>query len=200
MKLQAMLLLAATIGCAGRDASVDTAAADTTRPAPGKTPAAPKPAEPAPGGGGGGNWAVTPFGIGPVRAGMTITEAGNAANGPLTISGDAQTCAYGRADKAPEGVTFMVVDSQVARVDVRGASVATAEGARIGTSEAKIDSLYAGRVTKQPHKYTDGHYLIVGSGAAADTTHRIVFETDGKVVTLYRSGRMPEVGWVEGCS
>jgi hypothetical protein len=198
MKIRTMLVLGAIIGCAGRDVAEDTAGADTTRPAPGKSAPAPKPADPAPSGGGG--WAVTPFGIGPVRVGMTITEAGNAANGPLTITGDAKTCAYGRADKAPEGVTFMVVDSQVARVDVRGASVATAEGARIGTSAAKIDSLYAGRVTKQPHKYTDGHYLIVGSGAASDTTHRIVFETDGQVVTLYRSGRMPEVGWVEGCS
>jgi hypothetical protein len=33
-----------------------------------------------------------------------------------------------------------------------------------------------------------------------DTTHRIVFETDGQNVTLFRSGRMPEVEWVEGCS
>ena len=57
-----------------------------------------------------------------------------------------------------------------------------------------------GRVTVQPHKYTNGHYLVVRSATAADTTHRIIFETDGKVVTRFRSGRMPEVAWVEGCS
>jgi hypothetical protein len=92
------------------------------------------------------------------------------------------------------------VDRHLARVVGRGSAVATVVGARIGDTEARIDSLYRGRVTVQPHKYTNGHYLVVRSATAADTTHRIIFETDGKVVTRFRSGRMPEVAWVEGCS
>ena len=143
---------------------------------------------------------MTPFGIGPVRAGMTIAEAGAAIGEPLKTSGDVKQCGYATSTKAPAGVAFMVADSQIARAEVRNGATATAEGARIGNTEAKIDSLYKGRVTVQPHKYTDGHYLVVNSGAASDTIHRIIFETDGKVVTRYHSGRMPEVAYVEGCS
>jgi hypothetical protein len=143
---------------------------------------------------------VTPFGIGPVRAGMTVAEAGAAIGEPLKTSGDVKQCGYATSTKAPAGVAFMVVDSQIARAEVRNGATATAEGARIGNSEARIDSLYKGRVAVQPHKYTDGHYLVVNSGAASDTTHRIIFETDGKVVTRYHSGRMPEVAYVESCS
>ena len=146
-------------------------------------------------------WDVTIDGIGPVRAGMTVTEASKRLGTPLEMLGDSKACDYARPTNAsPDSLLFMVVDSQVARVDVRGTAVATVEGARIGDSEARIESLYSGRVTVQPHKYTAGHYLVVRSPTASDTTHRIIFETDGKVVTRFRSGRMPEVAWVEGCS
>jgi len=59
----------------------------------------------------------------------------------------------------------------------------------------RIKQLYpAARV--EPHKYTDGHYLVV------DVTpqRRFVFETDGSKVTRYRSGAVPVVDWVEGCA
>jgi hypothetical protein len=203
MKVRILLALGVALGCSASDTAADRPADTTKAPPSGgaTTPPKPQPQPPAPAPSGDGNWAVTPFGIGPVRAGMTVAEAGTALGAPLTVTGDAKECAYARAAKAPEGVSFMVVDNHIARVDViRTKSVATVEGARIGSSEARIDSLYQGRVMVQPHKYTDGHYLVVGSGAGSDTTNRIVFETDGKVVTLFRSGRMPEVGWVEGCS
>jgi hypothetical protein len=93
----------------------------------------------------------------------------------------------------------MVVNGQVARVEVSNAAVATTAGARVGDTEARITALYPGRVQTTPHKYTDGRYLTV-RGAAADSVHRLVFETDGQRVTRYRGGRMPEVEWVEGCS
>jgi hypothetical protein len=36
-------------------------------------------------------------------------------------------------------------------------------------------------------------------GDSASAGKAIVFETDGKRVTMFRAGRMPEVEWVEGC-
>src|ERR1035437_6267523 len=55
-------------------------------------------------------------------------------------------------------------------------------------------------VTVGPHKYIEGgHYMtVVGDSASAGKA--IVFETDGKRVTMFRGGRLPEVKWVEGCS
>jgi hypothetical protein len=85
-------------------------------------------------------------------------------------------------------------------VEVDSGGVATAEGARIGDTEARVQELYPGRVTVSPHKYTDGRYLIVRPAAASDTTHLLVFETDGRVVQRFRAGQKPQVEYVEGCS
>lgn len=143
-------------------------------------------------------WVVTPRGIGPMQVGMrardalgvTVDAAGNA----LTA-----TCTYVRAGRLPAGVGVMANNGEVARVDVDSGRVATAEGARVGDSEARIRSLYVGRLSMEPHKYAQGRYLIVTPRAPADSTYRIVFETDGRVVTKYRAGRLPEVQWVERC-
>jgi hypothetical protein len=94
----------------------------------------------------------------------------------------------------------MVERDTVVRVEVKEGGVSTAEGARIGDNEGRINSLYTGRVFIRPHKYTTGKYMIVMPPAGADTMFRIVFETDGAKVTEFRSGRFPAVEYVEGCS
>jgi hypothetical protein len=141
------------------------------------------------------------MGFGPVRAGMTLAEAEQALGAPLVLLGPRmEPCHYVVVEGRP-GVAFMVIDGRIARVDVQPkGTVKTAEGAGVGDDEARIQSLYPGRVVVEPHKYVDGHYLIVRPAAPADSGFRLIFETDGKRVTSYRSGRMPEVRWIEGCS
>lgn len=143
-------------------------------------------------------WVVTPRGIGPVEVGM---RARDALGVTVDVAGNTltATCAYVRAGRLPAGVGVMANNGEVARVDVDSGRVATAEGARVGDSEARIRSLYVGRLSMEPHKYTQGRYLIVTPRAPADSAHRIIFETDGRVVTKYRAGRQPEVRWVEQC-
>jgi hypothetical protein len=94
----------------------------------------------------------------------------------------------------------MVVDGRIARVEVFDSTVVTNHGARIGDTEATIDSLYPHRVTVTPHKYTEGHYLLVAPRDSTDSGLELVFETEGGRVTQYRAGRLPEVEYVEGCS
>jgi hypothetical protein len=50
-----------------------------------------------------------------------------------------------------------------------------------------------------PHKYTDGLYYTVRHPDFSDTTHVMIFETDGRVVTRFRAGQRPQVEYVEGC-
>lgn len=145
-------------------------------------------------------WTVTEFGIGPVRAGMTVAEARAALDGALTETSSAPSCGYATSSSAPKGVNFMIVDGKIARVDVRGGTVVTAAGAKIGDTEQRVRALYPGRIAVTPHKYTDGHYLTVTPSNPADSAYRIVFETDSSRVTVYRSGLRPPVEWVEGCS
>jgi hypothetical protein len=169
-------------------------------PAPGAVgaPDADAAASPAPGPAG---WVVTERGIGPLVVGVSLQEAGLALGQEIRPAYDVfEECDMVPLPEGPSDVTLMIVSDTVVRVDVFGSStVATAEGAGIGDSEARVRSLYGPRVREEPHKYTDGRYLIVP--LASDTTLRLVFETEvqGRV-TRYRAGLLPSVEWVEGCA
>jgi hypothetical protein len=149
-------------------------------------------------------WTVNEFGIGPLRAGMTVPEAARIVGGSFAArtGGEGNNCTYAVWREAPDGVLVMLVNGLVARVDVTKGSIATSAGARIGDSEARIKDLYRNRVVVKPHEYTDGHYLTVSPAPATgeDRSYGLVFETDGNRVLRYRGGKQPMVGWVEGCS
>lgn len=145
-------------------------------------------------------WTVTESGYGPLHAGVSVGDAARMLGEPLSVAGADTACGYADPATLPAGVLLMVTSGTLARVDIWSRTVKTAPGAGVGDSEARIDSLYRGRVTVEPHEYTDGHYLVVRSASRATPEYRIIFETDGAVVTRYRAGRMPEVSWVEGCS
>ena len=147
-------------------------------------------------------WTVTTFGIGPVQAGMAVREVSAALSGAVDASTgrDTAACDYLTWRGGPPGVKVMTEGGRIARVEVVSGPTATDAGARIGDSEARIRELYGSRVSVQPHKYTSGRYLIVTPANASDSLFRLVFETEGERVTRFRSGRMPQVMYVEGCS
>ncbi len=177
-------------GAACANGADNTPVVDASSPPPAVTPRA-TPAE----------WQVTEQGLGPFHAGMTVAEVAAVVPGAFASpSGAAASeCEYARWSAAPAGVHVMLLSGTVGRVDVDSQTIATAAGAKVGDSEARIDSLYPGRVRRMPHKYTDGSYLVVLAGAPADTMDRIVFETDGGHVTTFRAGRFPPVEYVERC-
>lgn len=142
-------------------------------------------------------------GLGPVKVGMTPAEATRAAGIEITKSPGANdpTCTYYKPGRGLTGVSFMVVNGKIARIDIDNPRITTRSGARVGDSEEKVKSLYGNTLTVQPHKYVPrGHYLIFTPKDAADKNYRLLFETDGKKVTRWRIGKVPEVMWVEGCS
>lgn len=145
------------------------------------------------------SWTVTLRGIGPLTAGMSVEEARAALGAELPEPPDSE-CSYITLEAAPPGVRLMAVGGHVVRVEVRDTTVATEAGARVGDTEARVESLYSGRLQVTPHKYTNGHYLTVSPASPADSQFRIVFETDSGRVTTYRAGLLPMVEWVEGCS
>ena len=147
-------------------------------------------------------WQVSIRGYGPIRTGMTLSDAAAAAARPLTeINPGFEECDYVHfADDSSRSVQFMVVGGRIARVDIDDSTISTNHGIRIGDSEARVQSQYPGRVAVSPHKYVDGHYLTIAPELPADSGLAIVFETDGSTVTTYRSGRVPEVEYIEGCS
>jgi len=177
--------------------SASSRAAAAPPPAP-PAAASPSPAPPAVD----TTWVLDERGAAPVRAGSTVAEANSAVPGGLNRTAGLESgCDVVRPKNGLAGLSFMVAEGRVVRVDVHdSAQIATPSGAHVGDAEARVRSLYpAARV--MPHKYDDrGHYIVVIPGAPADTLHRIVFETDGTVVTTMRGGLWPYVEYVEGCS
>lgn len=144
---------------------------------------------------------VSDYGVGDLRAGMTLEQAQRVAADLKTITRtDSTECSYLDWPSAPPGVLVMYDGGRIARFDIDSAGLRTAAGAQVGDTEARVDSLYAGRVTTTPHKYTDGHYLTVTPPRAADSLFRLVFEAEGGKITRYRVGMLPQVQYVEGCS
>ena len=193
-------LAACTTEKVGTADSAAAAAANATQdtqkavvpPAEKETPA-PPPASPAEAA---GKWQVTAAGIGEVKAGMSVKEANAALGNVLVIPAKLQECDYVRP-KSPKNLAFMVEKGEISRVDIQpGSDIATVAGAKIGDGEERIKSLYPG-VEVKPAKYAPGHYLEVTPKDGGN--NRIVFETDGKKVVKYRSGRLPAVEYVEGC-
>jgi hypothetical protein len=146
--------------------------------------------------------ALNEDGLGPIQVGMTLVDAVNMGvlneNPNMKKECDFVFPAVGAG--VPDNVGVMIVKGKVARIDVDTGSVTTEDGAKIGDTEEKIKTIYDGDLQIEPHKYvTGGHYMIV-MGDSASAGKAIVFETNGKTVTNFRAGRLPEVKWVEGCS
>ncbi len=185
-------------GSANTQASPAVAAPNPAPPLAATTPVAPPPVAPAsdtpPSA---DNLVVTADGIGLAKAGMPVAEANAELGGILAIPAKFDECDYVRPKSEPKNVAFMVEKGRIARVEIRpGSNLATAEGAKIGDTEARIKTLYPG-IEVRPSKYGSGHTLVVTP--KTDSNNRIVFETDGKKVVSYRSGKMPAVEYVEGC-
>jgi hypothetical protein len=128
---------------------------------------------------------------------MTVEEASRILGVNFTSEGSSESCHYVKPEDGPAGISLMIIDGRVARIDVEDQAIPTSVGVHVGDSEDRVKMLYMNQVEVTNHKYTDGHYITV---VPADGSNRIVFETDGTKVTRYRAGRMPEVEWVEGCS
>ena len=149
------------------------------------------------------SWAVTDSGAGALRIGMTRDQLALDLHAPIPKHTRADSgCAYLAIPGIPAGMRTMWVAATLARIDIGAPKLATDRGAKLGDKQAKIESLYRGRISEMPAKYDPrGKYLVVRPVPPADSSRRIVFETDSSTrVTRYRVGREPEVEWVEGCS
>ncbi|MEP0873011.1 hypothetical protein NDA01_24795 [Trichocoleus desertorum AS-A10] len=147
---------------------------------------------------------VATNGMGPVLVGMTVREASrNAGVELISTYTNPNGCAFFRPRYGLTDVSFMATANRIARVDVRNPKVKTLRGAKVGDSEEKIKSLYAGQIQVKLHPYTGsrgGRYLIFVPKDREDQNFRIIFETSSGKVVQYRAGKLPEVDYIEGCS
>ena len=140
-------------------------------------------------------------GIGPVHVGMTLPELNSALHtsykGP-TDPEDEPSCFYVDVPNSP-GLSLMVLNDRIARVDVDNPSTRTAKGVHIGDSESRAIMAYGKRLKIEPHHYVpeNGHYLTILS---AHRKYGIRFETEDGKITRYYAGILEAISYVEGCS
>lgn len=145
---------------------------------------------------------VTTGGLGPVRIGMNPQEANIAAGYGLALEFIDDSCYYLLTEPVLDDVGFMVHNGTIARVDIfPGSDITTRSGAKIGMTEADIIGLFGDKIQTRAHPYvTGGKYLEFVPVDEVDKNFRVIFETnENGIVTSYRAGRLPEVGWIEGC-
>ena len=145
--------------------------------------------------------ALTTTGLGRVRVGMTEAEAEAATGDELYAENESPTegCSYLKV-RGLSGVSFMLADDEIARVDVSEQGVMTKSGIGIGSSSEMVARAYGDRVEATEHEYNpSGEYLTFVPNDPSDST-RIVFETSDEQVSYMRAGRKPEVELIEGCA
>ncbi|MBE9188342.1 hypothetical protein IQ270_27845 [Microcoleus sp. LEGE 07076] len=146
-------------------------------------------------------------GIGPIRLGMTVDEASRAAGVKLVFvmnGPDAYSCSYFKPQGELKDIAFMVAKGRIARIDIRDKRITTIRGARIGDTLDRIISLYPGQIqiikaplTARPEGNPKNLTFVPKDDA--DKNYRIIFEKVNNRVYRFRSGKLPEIEYIEGC-
>jgi hypothetical protein len=144
-------------------------------------------------------WLVSTTGIGPVQFGMTLAVAGRALNdSAIAASQNRESCSYVRSKGMPKGVSFMVSNGIVVRVDVDSAGTLTDNGLGVGDSEVAVLVRNSGRARIESNKYNAlAHNLVVSN--PTDPGKLMIFETDGRSIKQFRAGLRAAVELVERC-
>ena len=148
-----------------------------------------------------GDTPVTLQGIGPLRVGLSLDAlrrrfGATSEYGPYP---DPEVdCEFFRSPAFP-GVSMMVVDGRVVRIDIDDRRYRTRSGARVGMTEREIRAIYGRQMQVEPHPYgdADDHYLVYD---ARDEPLGMIFETTDRRATEFRVGYQEYVSLIEGCS
>ena len=146
-------------------------------------------------------------GYGALRFGHSAAQAREAWTGnPLQPAGpadDAMACHHlsPEGQDAPADLAFMFEGDAFVRYSVESEDPTAPGGGRVGMDEAALQGLYGGRLQASPHKYVEGGKVLSSVEDGGGVPSRVVFELDAEgLVTEWRVGLEPQVGYVEGCS
>jgi hypothetical protein len=145
---------------------------------------------------------LTATGYGALRLGMTRGQAERAIGAHVSIndiaSDDAWVCANGFITTMPH-VDLLLEGLRIKVISIGGGR-ATADGVRIGTSEAQLRRIFGTRAVFTWRPYAGGapgaHNIIVKTGR----NREFLFQTGGGRVETISIGDLPAVEYWEGCA
>lgn len=146
---------------------------------------------------------VTLRAVGPIRIGMTVDEA--SAETGVTLRRDfgrqaSGSCYYATPGAAMRGVSIMVVDDLIARIDIDSPSdIATRSGVRIGSTASNLREVYPNNIQNANDAVLDGEAMAFVPNDDFDADFRIYFEIEDGQIARYRVGVKPAIDYLRGC-
>jgi hypothetical protein len=144
-------------------------------------------------------WCLGMGGLGPIRAGMSVEQVIRLADfSGLERKHPAGECWYLRYEGGKSAFDLMIIQDKVVRLELKGTSkLGTFAGARIGTAEDELKSMYGSRLDIQRHKYDEAGHTLTLKSSGGD--YGLRFETSRGKVTAIQAGSWEHLHYVEGC-
>ena len=141
-------------------------------------------------------------GLGPMTIGMHVSEVERATGMEVDISSDfSPQCRYGQLVGGPRDLFLMFSRRELVRIDVgSGSAIQTDTGIGVGDPISAVEDAYGDELEREPHPYLydRGSYLIFDP--EPEDGLLIIFETNRRSVTSFRSGFDEQVRYIEGCA
>ena len=141
-------------------------------------------------------------GLGSMTIGMHVDDVERATGMEVEVSSDfSPQCRYGRLVGGPRDLFLMFSRGELVRIDVgSGSAIQTDTGIGVGDPISAVEDAYGDELEREPHPYLGdrGSYLIFDPEPEAGFL--IIFETNRRSVTSFRSGFDEQVRYKEGCA
>jgi hypothetical protein len=116
-------------------------------------------------------------------------------NGDTSAKPNPNACYEMFAGEPVQGVSFLVENAKIGRLDVISEGPKTADGFGVGSQAAAIRTKYGAALTEAPNKYEPEVIELTLTQGASKT----IFEIQGDSVRAFRSGVAPTIDYVEHC-
>jgi len=148
----------------------------------------------------GRNSSLSTVGLDTVAFGLTVNQATEQSGHEMVVCGAVTDCYRVSPSGAPSGISFVVHEGTIERVDIVGDSpITTLSGAGIGTTEEKLDSLFGDQLERVDLGGGQTDVIFVPADEN-DQEFRVAFTVVDGVVETLRSGRVPLVLDAEPCA
>ena len=141
-------------------------------------------------------------GLGSMTIGMHVDDVERATGMEVDISSDfSPQCRYGQLVGGPHDLFLMFGRRVLVRIDIGTQSaIETDTGIGVGDLISKVEDAYGDELERELHPYLGdrGSYLIFDP--EPEDGLLIIFETNRRSVTSFRSGFDEQVRYIEGCA
>lgn len=141
-------------------------------------------------------------GLGSMTIGMHVDDVERATGMAVDISSDfSPECRYGRLVGGPHDLFLMFSLRVLVRIDIGNESALEADtGIGVGDPISEVEDAYGDELQRELHPYLGdrGSYLIFDP--ESEDGLLIIFETNRRSVTSFRSGFDQQVRYIEGCA